>query len=69
MREVGLERDLAERLALVGRALDRELAVLEDDVLGGGLEQVGRDALALLDHLLHRLHDGASAPTAALRLP
>ena len=60
VRHVGGEGDLAERLGAVG-AGDRELAVLELDVGLGGLEQMGRDLPALVDHLVERLDQRRAA--------
>ena len=50
------EGDLADAHPLVG-ALDREPAALELQVVGVGLEQVRRNDLGLLDHLLGGLDD------------
>ena len=47
--------DVAPGAAAVRRALDEEAPVLEDDVLRGGLQQMGRDLAALVDHLVQDL--------------
>ena len=48
------ERDVGHAHALVG-APDGEAAALEVEVVGVGLQDVGRDDLGLVDHLLGRL--------------
>ena len=64
VRDVGGERDLGQRLRLVG-AGDGEFAVLELDVVDRGFHQVGGDFLALGDDLVHRLHHRAAADREA----
>ena len=60
MRGVGGERDHRQRDRLVG-AGDLELAVLDDDVVFGRLELMGRDLLGLGFDLFHRLQDRGEA--------
>ena len=55
------EGDLAECLGLVGRALDVEASVFENDVFLGRLEHVGGQLLALVDDLAGRPADGHAA--------
>ena len=54
----GRQRHLLDRQAGLGRALDGELPAAELDVVLVGLEQVGGDALGLLDDLAGGLVDG-----------
>src|SRR5258708_361948 len=52
------ECDLTHRLALVGAALDVELALVENDIFFGRLEEMGRELFRLVDDLLARLVHG-----------
>src|SRR3569833_1632132 len=56
VRDVGVERDIAEGRRLVG-AGDGKLAVLEFDIAFGRLEHVGGDLLGLRLDLVERLDD------------
>ena len=66
VRGVGGERDHRQRDRLVG-AGDLELAVLDDDVVLGCLELMGRDLLGLGLDLLHRLQDRGEADRGRAR--
>ena len=65
VRQVRLERHVAEPERAVRRAGDAEAAVFVLDVLGGCFEQVGGDLLALLDDLVDASRDRRTADGGA----
>ena len=60
MRDVSGQRDVSQRLRLVGPR-DSELVIGELDVLDRGFHQMSGDLLALGDHFVHRLHHRGAA--------
>src|SRR5256885_2594159 len=65
VREVRHQRDVAEALGAIGRALDEELPALVGDVLLLGLEEVRGDLARLLLHFLRAEVDGGAADRSA----